>query len=127
MPVTSQPCCLLAQRVFTWAVVALLLLANPGTVRGASPESVSDARCFIAAISLMQSPNNTVRAAAASSALYYLGRLDGREPQLDLENLILDQFNKLTPLQLDSVTRECAQTLSARGRVVVDIGKKLSR
>lgn len=108
---------------------ALVLFGGFGLVsaNAASPESVDDARCFIAAVSLLQSPNNVTRAGAATSALYYLGRLDGREPSIDLEKLILAESKRMSPEDLRSELRRCGQALSIRAKVVSTIGQKLSK
>ena len=110
--------------------LAMLVLSTSAAFNladAASPESVSDARCLIVAVSLLQSPNNTTRAAAASSALYYLGRLDGREPDVDLQKLVQDEVKKLSPEDIQSEAQRCGHFLSARGKVVSDIGKALAK
>ena len=91
-----------------------------------APESTADVRCLISAVSLLQSPNNSVRAAAAASALYYLGRLDGREPGLDLQEIILAEAGKMTSTQLRVETEACGKELSARGAAIDSIGRKLA-
>jgi hypothetical protein len=104
----------------------LLLMACCLPANAVSPESVADVRCFISAVSLLQSPNNDVRAAAASSALYYLGKLDGREPGIDLEQVMLAEARKMRSTQLRAETEACGKELSARGAAINAIGRKLT-
>lgn len=106
--------------------LVLLLFGCCLPAAAVSPGSEADVRCFISAASLLQSPNNDVRAAAASSALYYLGKLDGRDPDMDLEKVILAEAAKMTSTQLRAETEACGKQLSARGAAVNAIGRKLT-
>jgi hypothetical protein len=108
-------------------VLMFMLLAMCNVLRATSPESVSDARCLIVAVSLLQSPNNATRAAASSSALYYLGRLDGREPSVDLEKLLVELSKQISPEEVRLEAQRCGQILSLRGKVMSDIGRKLAK
>jgi hypothetical protein len=74
---------------------------------------------------LQTSSDETTRAAAASRAFYYLGRLDGREPSLDLEKLITDESHHLLPSEIRAVSQQCADTLAVRGRVMTEIGRQM--
>jgi hypothetical protein len=109
----------------SWVAVLLLLVCCLPAV-ALSPESVADVRCFISATSLLRSPNNDVRAAAASSALYYLGKLDGRELGIDLESIIVTEARKMTSAQLRTEAEACGRELSARGAAINAIGQKLA-
>jgi hypothetical protein len=104
-----------------------IVLLGLQTTNADPPESRADVRCFIAAVSLLQSPNNLNRAAAASTALYYLGRLDGRQPGVDLERIISDESQKLKPEELRSESERCGRELSARAQVISAMGGKLSK
>jgi hypothetical protein len=104
----------------------LLLFACCLPAAAISPESAADVRCFISAVSLLQSPNNNIRAAAQASALYFLGKLDGRETSMDIENVILAEARKMTPTQLATETTMCGKELSARGAAINAIGQKLT-
>jgi hypothetical protein len=103
----------------------LLLLVCCFPAGAISPDSVEDVRCFISALSLLRSPNNNVRTAAASSALYYLGKLDGREPGLDLDRVILAEAERMTSTQVRAEAEKCGKELSARGAAISDIGLRL--
>jgi hypothetical protein len=107
--------------------LALLACLHAYSASAASPDTVNDARCFFAAISLIRSGDKATQAAATSSAMYYLGRLDGREPGLDLEALILDVARRFSPSEIFSESQRCGHQLSARGQVVSAIGAKLAQ
>lgn len=108
----------------SFLALALLLTASS---YADSTNSAGDVRCLLAAVTMMTSPNNTIRAAAATSALYYLGRLDGREPGVDLEKLLSEESHRMSPDDLAAESKRCGQELSARARVVSSIGQRLEK
>jgi hypothetical protein len=114
-----------AGRSFILVVLAVLL---PGISHGDdSNDQTRDVRCLLAAVAMMNSPNNTIRAAAATSALYYLGRVDGREPHLDLEKLLAQQSQQISPTDLVAESKRCGQELSTRARILSTIGQRLPK
>lgn len=99
----------------------------PATSYADLADSAGDVRCLLAAVTMMTSPNNTIRAAAATSALYYLGRLDGREPGVDLEKRLSEESHRMSSDDLAAESKRCGQELSARARVISSIGQRLGK
>jgi hypothetical protein len=91
-----------------------------------SRATTDDIRCFVVAISLLQSPNSALRSAGASSALYYLGRLDGREPRMDLGKRVAAEALKMSLEDIRLESQRCGKALSARGATVTAIGQVIS-
>ena len=115
-------------RAFCSLALALTVSVCAAPAHSLSPDLTVDIRCFVAAINLMQAtPDSTARSAAFSSALYYLGRLDGRNPTLNLEELIVAESQKMTQSDIRSELQRCGKALSARGTVVTVIGQKLTQ
>ena len=113
--------------IHCWALV-LMALMHVGRAHGESPPLTGDVRCFVAAMSLLQAtPNNEVRNAAVSSALYYLGRLEGRDPNLDLEKIVAEESQRMTPSDIRSELERCGKALSARGSMITKIGQKMTQ
>jgi hypothetical protein len=99
-----------------------LFICNLVSANAVTPEATSDARCFLAAVALSQSDNT----AQVATAYYFLGRLDGREPGIDLEKLILEVSRSMPPSELGSEAQRCGHELISRGRLVSSIGRKLA-
>lgn len=59
--------------------------------------------------------------------MYYLGRIDGRSPNTDLETLIKTETQKMTTSDLNNAASRCGKEFSARGEAIVRIGKSLSK
>jgi hypothetical protein len=88
-------------------------------------ESVADVRCVIVAIQIGKMPGAAQQAAATMTALYYLGRLDGRSPKLDLEDLIAKEAVKMTSADFRSEAVRCGNALAEKGDVLQRIGNDL--
>lgn len=58
-------------------------------------------------------------------ALYYLGRLDGRDPKLDVEKLIIEQVKTMTNADYSSEAVRCGNSLTTKGQQITRIGRDL--
>jgi hypothetical protein len=59
--------------------------------------------------------------------MYYIGRIDGRVPQVDLEALLVKELSVMTQADLKSEAQRCGASLTARGQEITQIGKKPHR
>jgi hypothetical protein len=59
-------------------------------------------------------------------AFYYIGRLDGRAPKLDIEGLMAQEIRRMTPADYDSEAKRCGNGLAEKGREITEIGKRLA-
>jgi hypothetical protein len=109
-----------------WLVCPVLMMLH-AVAHATSPEATADVRCLLASIALMSTPNNTTRAAAATSALYFLGRLDGREPRADLQTLIREESQRMSQSDLAAESKRCGQELRERAQVVSTLGQQLGK
>jgi hypothetical protein len=96
-------------------------LAALGPAAGAAPAGSAqdgDLRCYIAATALARSPDRQRASSAAAMSLYYLGRLDGRDPHYDLIGHMKTVAPGLSGPQLELLLTSCSQTLAARGQAL---------
>ena len=75
-------------------LAAAVALAQPADAKA---ETRKDLRCFIV-LSSVAGGTSEVAAAATMGAQYFLGRLDGRAPGLDLEAAIAAEVPLLPPM-----------------------------
>jgi hypothetical protein len=111
-------------RSFLVLVLAVPLLSAESQVV-VDTDSVADVRCFMVAMQIGKTPGTTQQTAALTGAMYYLGRLDGRSPKLDLESVMVAEEAKMTPADLRSEAVRCGATITARGNEIQRIGKDL--
>jgi hypothetical protein len=104
------------------------LLAAP-LVMGAGPpvdaETRKDLRCFLAVSSLADNPDPTIKMSGMIGAQYFLGRIDGRVPSLDLERALVAEAAVITNADLPPLLGACGQQIADRGEVLTVIGKRM--
>jgi len=113
-----------------WTILLAALSATLSLATGAhaaDADNVADARCLVAALALTQSPDPQAKAFAPVASLYFVGRLDGRAPDLDLEAAVIKQVNAMSADELRSELQRCGGILQARGAKLKAIGADLQR
>ncbi len=113
-----------------WPILLAALAATTALATGARPaeaDNVADVRCVVVAMGLTQSPDPQVKALAAAATLYYVGRLDGRAPDLDLEPAMVRQVNSMSMDDMRGELQRCAGALQARGDKLKAIGADLQK
>ena len=90
-------------------------------------ETTADTRCVIVGWNLSKSPDHAVRTASAILAIYYIGRLEGRNPKLELENRILDEMFKLSLADIQAESRRCGDAMTTKGRFISEMGENLTK
>ena len=112
--------------------VALALLA-PGvssaqqTHRAHQPsaEDMADIRCVVIAYGLIASDDPTLQASGQSALLYFLGRIDGRGSDVDLETLIYTTSHTMTQAEQATESQRCGHALTLRGQALTAMGERL--
>jgi hypothetical protein len=94
-------------------------------VRAQDSDNVADVRCVAVGIRAAELPNSTQKSTGTLLVLYYLGRLDGRNPTLDLEKLLTEQIAKMTHADYATESRRCGQGLSTKGAQITHLGEDL--
>jgi len=90
-------------RTFALAAISPFLIAAAPAV---DPETTQDVRCLVAVISLAGSDDDNAKMAAAIGSQYFLGRIDGRSPDMDLETAIKLETSRLGAAQIRSLLQE---------------------
>lgn len=96
--------------------VFIVLITSPNLrAYAADREELADVRCVVVAMHMATLSNPQQRSAGVMIATYYLGRLDGRASQMDVELLIEEEANKMTPADLRSDAVRCGSALKKKG------------
>jgi hypothetical protein len=108
-------------------IVAAAVL--PLLVGATSPEerTRSDLRCILALTQLAKMDKPEFQQAGMMASLYYIGRLDGRVPDLDLEGALEREFKAMTPPEYGPLLQSCGATMQGRGAKISEIGANLSK
>lgn len=105
------------------AAIGASLIAAPAMAEDASSP---DVRCLTIA-ALMVGNGGQAQQAGFVSALYYIGRLDGRSPGLDLKARILEEAQALTPDKIEAERLRCSRQLQERGAALQTVGEALKQ
>src|SRR6202042_175852 len=92
-----------------------------------NPETIADINCLAIGFRILQLPDASQKSAGMMETLYYIGRLDGRTPRVDLENLISQEIPKLNDATFRSEAVRCANSLTARGQQLTEMGEHLMK
>src|SRR4051812_35429325 len=100
-----------------------LALALPLIVAAAPrPETREDVRCFLAASSMMSSDKPELKMFGSMAAQYFLGRIDGREPGVDIEAITVEEGPSMTQADVSALLRSCGALMQKRGNEIQAIG-----
>ena len=58
-------------------------------------------------------------------SMYYIGRLDGRVPKLDIEELMIKEISTMTTSDYGSEAKRCGASLTDKGQEITRIGKDM--
>jgi hypothetical protein len=105
----------------------LAVIVAPAISLAASQEDIADVRCLAVAFRISQLPAAEQKSGGVLMAIYYLGRLDGRAPDRDIEELIIDQITKMTNDDYRTEAVRCGNSLTEKGRKITQLGEDLSR
>jgi hypothetical protein len=108
------------------STLALISVSAPLCAGAQTAETIADFRCVVIGTRLAESADPTLRQAGAMLVLYHLGRVEGREPTLDFESLLVKQWQAMTAADFDAELRRCKSALAAKGKQVTQIGKDIA-
>ncbi len=110
-------------RVSLAVLAAALSLAT--SARAQDNDNVSDVRCLVVALDLDRSPDPQMKSLAMSAGLYFVGRLRGRAPDLDLEAAIIRQLRVMTREDLRTERDRCGTVLASQADKLAVMGEHL--
>lgn len=106
-------------------ILSCMAVALP-RAEAVSPQTIADVQCMVVGARLLESADQRQRMSGEMLLTYYLGRIDGRSPNVDLEAL-MKRVGKMSESDFRRAATRCGAEFSARGAQIVRIGKSLSR
>lgn len=104
---------------------ALTLMSLP--VMAQDADNVADIRCVVVGIRSAALPDSHQKSAGLLMALYFIGKLDGRDPNIDLEARLSEQLAKMTAADFTTEAARCGNSLSTKGAQITHVGQDLSK
>ena len=106
-------------------VLGLALLFGSATARAAPADDAEDMRCLIVAVELADNADKELSDAGTMMTTYFLGRLDGRSPAANLEQLLIQEATRLTEADKERLLIACLAQLELRGKQMEALGERL--
>lgn len=109
------------------SAAAFVLCIGAASAGDFPPDARGDLNCAVVGLELSAAPtaNTQVQQAGLMIAVYYLGRLHGRLPGIDLESPITDAANALTPERFDTERLRCAAEIQGVGQDLQAMGARI--
>jgi hypothetical protein len=99
--------------------IAAILYAAP--TRADEAATVDDTRCLLVSMRMMEMSDPAIKSAGTMSTMYWMGRLDGRTPDLKLEDQLIAEIGAMKQADYQTTATRCAAVLSARGKFMTDM------
>lgn len=110
--------------------VALALSAAPASAQDPvlpiNPEDAADLQC-VALAALIMGSDQELATQIAPALFYYLGRLEGRSPDVDWITRAAEYSEALTPQTLPPIQQRCGGEMAAKGQELIAKGEAYSR
>lgn len=106
-----------------FCLLLCLLNISVDCARADDNATVADLRCVVVGTRITSVGDAQHRAVGTVLTMYYVGKLAGRTPGLDLEKAIMRQLGKMKSVNYNAEARRCAAEISAKGRQLVRIAK----
>jgi hypothetical protein len=115
------------------AVVPVLTLLLTGCNQIKSAETLYDARCLLIQALVMNqqvaaAPNDSVAIARTyGTMLYYIGRMQGRDPNVNISDRIRAETPNMTPEEISTVGPNCAKDLATLGQQLQNMSRDFEK
>jgi hypothetical protein len=109
------------------SLVLLTMLVSPTKLLAQNADNIADIRCVAVALRLAELPAAAQKSSGLLMAIYYLGRIDGRAPTLDIEELIFEQISKMTGADYSAEATRCGKDLIEKGQKITQLGQDLTK
>ncbi len=107
------------------SVLAGALTLSSAQAPAQDAETIADVRCLIVGMKFAGMAEPTQHSAGMMLSMYYIGRLDGRVPKLDIEELMIKEISTMTTSDYGSEAKRCGAGLTDKGQEITRIGKDM--
>jgi len=109
--------------------VSLAALALTTASAAYPEEPVNDVRCLVLMAVVQESNSPSVQSGGMMAMLYFMGKVFGATPDIDLETAISGEVEAIREAgqpAIDELTNRCAEDLTRSGRRIKEAGGALS-
>jgi phage FluMu protein gp41 len=107
-------------------MVAIPLLTLSANLHAQDAKTIDDVHCVIVGARLAGQSDSSKQSVGVMMTLYYVGRLDGRMPTLDLQSLIRKELSSITAADYEYERKRCGDRMAEKGKQIQQIGKDIA-
>ena len=90
-------------------------------------ETSEDVRCLVIFMQMSNAQAQAAQTGGLIGSFYYMGKLDARSRDLDLEKLILTEVANMSENSFKQDAARCGNDMTKRGQAAADLGKALQQ
>jgi len=90
-------------------------------------ENSDDVRCLIIFMQMSNAQAPAAQTGGLIGSFYYMGKLDARSRDLDLEKMILAEVSNMSENSFKQDAARCGNDMTKRGQAAADLGKALQQ
>jgi hypothetical protein len=109
------------------SVLLAAVTVVPIQARAQDAETQADIRCVAVGMHFAEAPDSHQKSTGTLLVLYYMGRLDGRAPSLNIEKLLAEQIDKMKDSDYRTEATRCGQNLSVKGAQIKQLGEEMQK
>jgi hypothetical protein len=111
-------------RIICTATLAAALLL-PGAAQAADDDLQADLRCMLAMYATSRNPQ--LAQGAGVALLFYAGRIEGRDPTIDLAAAMKKEALRMSASDYSFNARRCGDEVKAKGEALKTTGQSLTQ
>jgi len=90
-------------------------------------ETSEDVRCLVIFMQMSNAQAPAAQTGGLIGSFYYMGKLDARSRDLDLEKMILTEVSQMSEVSFQADAKRCGDDMTKRGQAAADLGKALQQ
>ena len=106
-------------------LISALAMSVPPQAQAQAKVDPGDLECLAIAFMMVGNKDDSIKQIGLMTSLYYLGKIDSKNPTTDLEQPIYDELTKITPVTAEAIGKRCGAELQARGKSLTDVGQRI--
>ena len=106
-------------------MIGAAMLAAAAAAPATPADDAADMRCLIVAAELADNGDKEIEEAGTLMTIYFLGRLDGRSPGANLEEMLIREAGAMSEEDRQRLLISCSAQLELRGKQVEALGNRL--
>jgi hypothetical protein len=112
-------------KTITAAALAAVLLLPTSAIADRDDDMQADLRCVLAMYATSRNPQ--LAQGAGVALLYYAGRIEGRDPALDLTSAMIKEAQRMSASDYSFNARRCGDEVKAKGEALKAAGQSLQQ